>query len=431
MTLLAGPKLNAQIYADVAVSQGDTSLGTFRILLYHEIAPKAVANFIGLANGERNWIDPNTGSLKTGVRYYDDLIFHRLIHNFVIQGGDPLGTGAGGPGYIFQDEFEDTLSHSGSYVVSMANSGANTNGSQFFITLEAATFLDKKHTIFGLVIDDATYPNSTTLIDGFKNSTNFPTGLSDAPLTSINIDTITISGPSLAAFDSNAHDLPVVGPVPDGIRISHNNSAETFALAWAANAKFDYPLYRSTDLTSWSLAGNVLTMDTSNTFEVDITAIATGDKTFYQTAQVDYSNVIDAPQDVLANGTILEFEPDGGTLRLTFNGAGGGTWEFIYNDSITPTESGNITSVSQTNTNSIPTIPTTGTFISGQTFARFLSIRQITVFFDNDAGPDQLTAIQPILSFHTTTTGWFDGPFNTNSTSGNITFIGPFSYTAP
>ncbi len=186
--------LRAQIYADVSVSQGTTSLGTFRILLEHEKAPRTVANFIGLATGQRNWVDPRTGAVQIGKPYYDGLIFHRLIHDFMIQGGDPLGNGTGGPGYVFQDEFDPSLSHSGSYIVSMANSGENSNGSQFFITLSAPTHLDLKHSIFGVAINDATYPNSRTLIDSFKSSSAFPTNASDRPDTPITITSITCMG---------------------------------------------------------------------------------------------------------------------------------------------------------------------------------------------------------------------------------------------
>ena len=175
LTVLAGTQTaSAQIYADLTLTQGSTSLGTARVLLYHDKAPRTVANFIGLATGQRNWIDISTGRVQVGRPFYDGLTFHRLIHNFMIQGGDPLGNGMGGPGYKFQDEFHPTLSHDSEYILSMANSGANTNGSQFFITLSTPTNLDFKHSIFGKVIDDATYPNSRALIDGFKDATAFP-----------------------------------------------------------------------------------------------------------------------------------------------------------------------------------------------------------------------------------------------------------------
>jgi len=148
-------------------SHGGSLLGTFRARLEYDKAPRTCANFIGLATGQRAWLDETTGAIRNGTPYYDGLKFHRLDHDFVIQGGDPRGNGSGGPGYGFQDEFHSSLRHSGRYILSMANSGTNTNGSQFFITLEDASFLDDKHSVFGEVIDDSSYPNSRALIDSF------------------------------------------------------------------------------------------------------------------------------------------------------------------------------------------------------------------------------------------------------------------------
>ena len=122
----------------------DTTKGNIVIKLTPDKTPKTVANFVGLAEGTIQT------SIKPG-KYYDGIVFHRVIKNFMIQGGDPLGTGRGGPGYKFEDEFT-TLKHDGPGVLSMANSGPNTNGSQFFITHRATTWLDGKHTIFGKVI---------------------------------------------------------------------------------------------------------------------------------------------------------------------------------------------------------------------------------------------------------------------------------------
>ncbi len=424
----------AQIYADVSVSHGANPLGTFRIQLHYEKAPRTVANFIGLATGQRNWIDPSTGIVQIGKRYYDGLTFHRLDHDFMIQGGDPLGSGQGGPGYLFQDEFDPSLSHDDSYVVSMANSGANSNGSQFFITLSAPTFLDNKHSIFGTVINDATYPNSRALIDSFKNSANFPT-TSEQPDTPIRITSIAISGPNLASFEIHAPSLmlPTVSNLP--MAIQYDSTADSFELSWQAQRKFDYPLYYSTDLENWFLAGKLLSMDETPQFDVGINGIATADSTFYISSSIDYSAVPEAPQDMLEAGGVLDLNANGGTLTLSFDGSGGGTWTFTYSDGVTAIESGSIESSSQTDDiSSYPVIPTAGTYIaSSQSYARFLSLRQITAFLDSPAGPDLLTAVQPVISFHTQTTGWFDGAFNTDSTDSTKTIIfrGDFTYTAP
>ncbi|MGA1826126.1 MAG: peptidylprolyl isomerase [bacterium] len=130
----------------------DTTLGVIKVELFEKEAPKTVANFIDLATGTKPCKDPMTGKEVTR-RFYDGLTFHRVIRNFMIQGGDPLGNGTGGPGYTFEDEFHPSLSHSIPGRLSMANSGPNTNGSQFFITTVPTTWLDNKHTIFGQVVD--------------------------------------------------------------------------------------------------------------------------------------------------------------------------------------------------------------------------------------------------------------------------------------
>ena len=130
-----------------------TSKGDIEIELYDERAPRTVENFVGLATGEKTWEDPETGETIEGAPLYDDVLFHRIIGDFMIQTGDPTGTGRGGPGYTFDDEFHDELSHDSAGIVSMANSGPNTNGSQFFITLGAQPHLDGKHAVFGKVTD--------------------------------------------------------------------------------------------------------------------------------------------------------------------------------------------------------------------------------------------------------------------------------------
>jgi peptidyl-prolyl cis-trans isomerase A (cyclophilin A) len=129
-----------------------TSEGNFTVRLFDEEVPNTVANFVGLAEGTKEFTDPNTGQ-KTRRPYFDGLVFHRVIAGFMIQGGDPLGTGTGGPGYKFADEFHPKLRHTKAGILSMANAGPNTNGSQFFITLAATPWLDNKHSVFGEVVE--------------------------------------------------------------------------------------------------------------------------------------------------------------------------------------------------------------------------------------------------------------------------------------
>ncbi|MGR3317356.1 MAG: peptidylprolyl isomerase, partial [Candidatus Anammoxibacter sp.] len=129
-----------------------TSLGNIVCKLHEKEAPLTVENFVGLASGTKEYTNAKTGKKETG-NYYDGLIFHRVIPNFMIQGGCPLGTGTGDPGYKFGDEFSPNLKHDKPGILSMANSGPNTNGSQFFITVVKTPHLDNKHTIFGEVVE--------------------------------------------------------------------------------------------------------------------------------------------------------------------------------------------------------------------------------------------------------------------------------------
>ncbi|RQG90989.1 peptidylprolyl isomerase [Natrarchaeobius chitinivorans] len=130
-----------------------TSHGDVVAKLYDERAPRTVDNFVGLATGERAWTDPETGEEVEDEPLYDDVLFHRVIDGFMIQTGDPTGTGRGGPGYEFDDEFHDDLRHDDAGILSMANSGPDTNGSQFFITLDAQPHLDGDHAVFGTVVE--------------------------------------------------------------------------------------------------------------------------------------------------------------------------------------------------------------------------------------------------------------------------------------
>jgi peptidyl-prolyl cis-trans isomerase A (cyclophilin A) len=160
-----------------------TSEGKFTIQLFDQEAPKTVENFVGLAEGTKEWTDPRTGRKGTAP-YYNGTIFHRVIDAFMIQGGDPLGQGTGGPGYKFADEFSPKRRHGKAGVLSMANSGPNTNGGQFFITLVATPWLDDKHSVFGEVTEGMDVVNRIG-----KTPTSKP---GDRPLKPITIESVTI-----------------------------------------------------------------------------------------------------------------------------------------------------------------------------------------------------------------------------------------------
>ncbi len=162
-----------------------TSAGDIVINLFGNHAPKTVANFVELATGAKEWTDPRTRQ-KTTAKLYDGTIFHRVIDNFMIQGGDPLGRGTGGPGYNFADEFHPELSFDRPYLFAMANAGPNTNGSQFFITTVPTPHLNRRHTIFGEVAD----ADSRAVVDAIGKTR---TGAQDRPVTDITINSVTIA----------------------------------------------------------------------------------------------------------------------------------------------------------------------------------------------------------------------------------------------
>ena len=165
------------VYADFTTSEGN-----FSIRLHDKEAPNTVENFVGLAEGTKEWTDPRTNE-RVRQPYYDGIIFHRVIDGFMIQGGDPLGRGVGGPGYEFADEFHPALRHTKAGTLSMANRGPNTNGGQFFITLGPTPHLDNRHSVFGEVVDG---------MDVVRKIGNTRTGAQDRPVKDVVIQSVKI-----------------------------------------------------------------------------------------------------------------------------------------------------------------------------------------------------------------------------------------------
>jgi peptidyl-prolyl cis-trans isomerase A (cyclophilin A) len=150
----------------------DTTEGRFKAKLFADKTPKTVENFVSLADGT-----------KTGKPFFDGTVFHRVIPDFMIQGGDPEGTGRGGPGYTFTDEFHDSLKHGKPGLLSMANRGPNTNGSQFFVTVAATPWLDNKHTIFGEVVEG---------YDVVQKISQVPRSAQDRPVQEVKVNSVKI-----------------------------------------------------------------------------------------------------------------------------------------------------------------------------------------------------------------------------------------------
>lgn len=177
---------NSAAFAAAAKNQTaviKTTEGDITVKLFPDKAPKTVENFVGLATGKKEWTDPKSGKKMKGKSLYAGTIFHRVIPKFMIQGGDPLGTGTGGPGYRFEDEFDPSLTFSKPGILAMANAGPGTNGSQFFITVEQTPWLNNRHTIFGEV---------TKGMDVVKKIVSAPRGAGDKPNKDIKIKKVEI-----------------------------------------------------------------------------------------------------------------------------------------------------------------------------------------------------------------------------------------------
>ncbi len=169
--------------ADTLTATLQTSQGKIVVRLFPDHAPKTVRNFVELAEGGRQWTDPRTRR-QTTAKLYDGTVFHRVIPDFMIQGGDPLGSGRGGPGYEFADEIHPDLVFDRPYLLAMANAGPGTNGSQFFITVAATPWLNRKHTIFGEVIEGA---------DVVDQISRVKTGSQDRPVQDVTVESVTVN----------------------------------------------------------------------------------------------------------------------------------------------------------------------------------------------------------------------------------------------
>jgi len=329
--------LSAQIYADVTVSGGVS--GTFTMTLEHTKAPVTVANFIGLATGKKGWLDFQTGGIRYDA-FYNGLTFHRVIAGFVSQTGSRNGNGTDGPGYTFRDEIDPSLSHATAYTVAMANSGANTNGSQWYVTQGNQSSLDGSYSIFGTVTAGQTVCSALNAVT---------TDTSDRPVTPVTISSIKVYGPSLAGFNLNPTGLP---KVLNGGTVMKAASS-TFSLGYDHKPYSTYLGFHSPDLSGWSsfISSSYFHSLPPAAGDIDVTSLATGSKHFYRLARVDYSSCYTAPVSI--EGKTLRFPGLFGTsyVTLTMNAAGtGGTYQYLFSGS--SAQSGSITSVTYQNNGS-------------------------------------------------------------------------------
>lgn len=290
-----------------------TSMGNFTCQLDYTNAPKAVANFVGLATGQQIWLDLPSGRVRTNA-FYDGLLFHRVIAGFMIQGGSPNGQGTDGPGYAFPDEFTTKLRFSGPGVLAMANSGPKSNGAQFFITVAATSWLNDVHTIFGWLTSGT---NVVTAISQVATDSN------NKPLTNVVVQKVTIRrvGTAAQAFSIDAQSLPVVGNPGLSLVAVSNQVSLTFTNRQYA----DNRLYSSTNLADWSpgMLGIEITPPATNTFWRTNNAT----QSFYRLAQVQYASSTFVPKTLYGRTLALTFN-GGGVITVIFDANGTGTYTY-------------------------------------------------------------------------------------------------------
>ena len=292
-----------------------TSRGSFTCQLHFERAPRTVANFAALAAGERAWLDLPTGAANRRP-FYDRLTFHRVVQGFVIQGGSPKGDGTDGPGYTFRDEFQPTLRHNKAGILSMANSGPHSNGSQFFITLAATPHLDDVHSVFGEV---------TSGIEVVQTIGAVQTEANGRPLVPVVMQQVTIRrvGAAANSFDFDAQGLPSVGGASPKLVKSGSNFSLQFGRALAS----EYWLYHSSDLATWTrqLVGLYTSNAPPPADDLDVTSMTAGrNQQFFRVPQIAYPAPLFTPATLFSSQVRLNLG-NGQTLDLFFNPTGGGT----------------------------------------------------------------------------------------------------------
>jgi peptidyl-prolyl cis-trans isomerase A (cyclophilin A) len=305
--LEAGAQTNG-IFADFT-----TSLGDFSCELDYTNSPKAVANFVGLATGTRAWLELSTGEVRTNA-FFDGLIFFRVSSNLVNQAGSPDNLNTGTPGYSFVDQFSPSLTFNKPWMLAMANSGPDSNGSQFFLTVVPYTPWNNVYAVFGHVV------SGTNVVLAINH---VPTDENDKPFTNVVIQHVTIRrvGDAAQAFDSNAHGLPIVTNIPLKLALSGGRVSLTYSNRLYADNRF----YSASNITSWSqnFLGVELTAPSSNSVTVAMDA----PQKFFRFAQIQYPASTFAPKNLLGKTLTLAFTSQP-TATIVFNNSGGGTFKY-------------------------------------------------------------------------------------------------------
>lgn len=301
----------------------ETNLGNFTVQLEFEKVPRTVANFVGLAEGSRPWIDagsrnsndPNdlgTGTVHENTPFYDGLIFHRVIDGFMIQGGSRNGFGTDGPGYTFVDEFDPELRHDGPYVLSMANAGPNTNGSQFFITVAPTPHLDDGHSVFGLVVDGQNVVDGIGLVD---------TDANDRPLEPVVMETVSIRrvGAAAEAFDVNAWQLPEPRATTDELLVIPNQLVESQAELGPGEVVM---VWGTANFNGWQYFGQLYQPVNTQPFTGINFDNASTQRAFYHVPIVRYPDAM-GPADFRNTSFTFEFNDTVITQTVSSNGVDG------------------------------------------------------------------------------------------------------------
>ena len=320
LLLLCGLPCRAQ-YADTngIFAEFNTSMGSYTCRLEFALAPLACANFIGLATGQRAWLDLPSGVVKTNP-FYDGTMFHRVIAGFMNQGGSPNALGTDGPGYSFVDEFNPSLRHDGFGVLSMANSGPDSNGSQYFITVSAQPQLNAVHTVFGRLF------GGSNVVDAINH---VATDANDKPQVGVVVNNIIIQriGAAAMSFDINAQSLPQVTPL--NLRIS--KSGANVSLTFSNRLFADNWLYASTNLTGW-FAG-ALGIEVAGTVSGLVTQSLSESSKYFRAAQIQYATSTFAPKNLFGRTLTLNFGAGPGTIVNVFDASGRGSYTWSLGSS--------------------------------------------------------------------------------------------------